>query len=83
MLSPAYELFQPIDLNTYFGKEIDERLIHENYNFDLIEKTLSGVPLFTRSEITYLDAQQRPLPRICRNFPLRNTARKWSVWVWI
>lgn len=38
MLSPAYELFQPIDLNTYFGKEIDERLIHENYNFDLIEK---------------------------------------------
>ena len=59
MLSPAYELFQPIDLNTYFGKEIDERLIHENYNFDLIEKTLSGVPLFTRSEITYLDAQQK------------------------
>lgn len=58
MLSPAYELFQPIDLNAYFGKEIDERQIHESYNFDLIEKTLSGVPLFTRSEITYLDARQ-------------------------
>lgn len=59
MLSPAYELFQPIDLNAYFGKEIDERQIHESYNFDLIEKTLSGVPLFTRSEITYLDARQK------------------------
>lgn len=59
MLSPAYELFQPIDLNTYFGKEIDERQIHESYNFDLIEKTLSGVALFTRSEITYLDARQK------------------------
>lgn len=59
MLSPAYELFQPIDLNAYFGKEIDERKIHESYNFDLIEKTLSGVPLFTRSEITYLDARQK------------------------
>ena len=59
MRSPAYELFQPIDLNTYFGKEIDERQIHESYNFDLIEKTLSGVALFTRSEITYLDARQK------------------------
>lgn len=59
MLSPAYELFQPIDLNAYFGNEIDERQIHESYNFDLIEKTLSGVPLFTRSEITYLDARQK------------------------
>lgn len=59
MLSPVYELFQPIDLNAYFGKEIDERQIHESYNFDLIEKTLSGVPLFTRSEITYLDARQK------------------------
>ncbi len=59
MLSPAYELFQPIDLNAYFGKEIDERQIHESYNFDLIEKTLTGVPLFTRSEITYLDARQK------------------------
>lgn len=59
MLSPAYELFQPIDLNAYFDKEIDERQIHESYNFDLIEKTLSGVPLFTRSEITYLDARQK------------------------
>lgn len=59
MLSPAYELFQPIDLNAYFGKEIDERQIHESYNFDLIEKTLSGVPLFSRSEITYLDARQK------------------------
>ena len=59
MLSPAYELFQPIDLNTYFGKDIDERQIHESYNFDLIEKTLSGVALFTRSEITYLDARQK------------------------
>lgn len=59
MLSPAYELFQQIDLNAYFGKEIDERQIHESYNFDLIEKTLSGVALFTRSEITYLDARQK------------------------
>ena len=59
MLSPAYALFPPIDLNAYFGKEIDERQIHESYNFDLIEKTLSGVPLFTRSEITYLDARQK------------------------
>lgn len=59
MLSPAYELFQPIALNAYFGKEIDERQIHESYNFDLIEKTLSGVALFTRSEITYLDARQK------------------------
>ena len=33
-LSPAYALFQPVDLDGYFSQEIDERQINETYNFD-------------------------------------------------
>lgn len=58
-LSPAYNLFRPVDLESYFSKEIDERRINENYNFDLIEKTLAAASLFTKAEIDYLDALQR------------------------
>lgn len=58
-LSPAYNLFRPVDLESYFSKEIDERRINENYNYDLIEKTLAAASLFTKAEIDYLDALQR------------------------
>lgn len=32
-LSPAYELICPIDIESYYEKEIDERQIIENFNF--------------------------------------------------
>lgn len=54
-LSPTFNLFQPIDLETYFLKEVDERQIRTEYNFELIEKTLADVSLFTKSEIAYLN----------------------------
>ncbi len=57
-LSPTYEMFAPIDLNTYFAKEIDERKIHEGYNFDLLD-LLAGAPLFTAQEREKLETLQR------------------------
>lgn len=58
-LSPAYNLFHPIDVEEYFSKEIDQRRIIEGYNFDLIEKMLGAAPLFTKQETEHLDALQR------------------------
>ena len=49
-ISPTYEVLHPIDLTEYFQKEIDERSIHNTYQFDLIKETLGRVTLFTEEE---------------------------------
>ena len=41
LLSPAYELISPIDIEKYYENEIDDRQILENFNSDLITKHLS------------------------------------------
>ena len=57
-VSQAYALFSPIDLDTYFEKEIDEREIREDYNLDLIRYILPKVELFTKSELEKLNGLQ-------------------------
>lgn len=57
-IAPTYNLFYPIDLNSYFKKEIDERIITESFNFDLINKVLTGVTLFTLDEMLKLTKLQ-------------------------
>ena len=59
LLSPAYKLFYPIDIEQYFQKEIDERQIKETYNFDLIPDVLSKVNLFTEEELKHLNKLQK------------------------
>ena len=54
LITPAYELFFPIDVDVYFQKEIDEREIKEGFNFSLIKDVLSQVNLFTTDEFLYL-----------------------------
>ncbi|MDR0954350.1 MAG: Fic family protein [Rikenellaceae bacterium] len=65
-LSPTYDIFAPVDLETYFEKEIDERTIKPGYNFELLD-TLADAPLFTPAEHAELaTAQQRFLQNISR-----------------
>jgi hypothetical protein len=40
LLSPAYELICPIDIQRYYEKEIDERQIIENFNSEIITEVL-------------------------------------------
>ena len=48
----------PLDLDTYFAKDIDEREVQEMFNFDLIREVLPKVELFTAEELAMLqDAQ--------------------------
>lgn len=58
-ISPSYQLFMPIDVETYFQQEVDERKINQQYNFELIS-TLSITPtIFTKAELERLNALQQ------------------------
>ncbi|PKP09307.1 MAG: cell filamentation protein Fic [Bacteroidetes bacterium HGW-Bacteroidetes-3] len=59
LIGPAYNLFYPIDLNSYFEKEIDEREILDSFNFNLIKNTLNHVTLFTKEELQKLQKLQK------------------------
>lgn len=54
LLSPAFELIQPIDAEKYYQMEIDERQIKENFNFGIITDVLSSYDVFTKNELEKL-----------------------------
>lgn len=48
-LTPQAHVTMPLDLATYFDKDIDEREVQESFNFDLIRDVLTvpeGQPMF-------------------------------------
>lgn len=49
-LTPQAQLTMPLNLDTYFAQEMDEREIHAGFNFDLIRSVLPKVVLFTEAE---------------------------------
>lgn len=57
-LSPAYFVIAPIDLETYFSKEIDERQIRTEFNLNLIDEVLSSTQLFSEAEVERLNSLQ-------------------------
>jgi len=59
VISPFYELLHPIDPEKYFEKEIDERDIKHNFNFELISGILSEGSVFTHDELIYLNGLQK------------------------
>ncbi len=58
LISPAYELLEPIDADKYYEKEIDQRKIKETYNYQLINDVLSRYPVFTSEELIKLENMQ-------------------------
>lgn len=56
-LSAIYECIYPINIETYFSKEIDEREIRQNFNFSILE-TLSNNTLFSKTELERLHTAQ-------------------------
>lgn len=59
ILTPQAQVTMPLDLETYFDKDIDERKVQESFNFDLIQKTLPEVELFTAEETDSLNNAQK------------------------
>ena len=58
-LTPQAHVTMPLDLATYFDKDIDERVVQESFNFDLIREVLPKVEIFTREELSVLFAAQK------------------------
>jgi Fic family protein len=54
VISPAYDMFFPVDIDEYFKKEIDERIIKEGFDFTLITDLLYNIRLFTENELIHL-----------------------------
>ena len=54
-LSAHAQLMMPLDIDTYFLKDIDERKVQESFNFDLIRATLPQVDIFTTDELERLE----------------------------
>ncbi len=58
-ISPAYELLLPIDVEEYFVKEIDERVIKDRFNERMFSDVLSKVSVFTDAELDHLNKLQQ------------------------
>ncbi|MCQ2276583.1 MAG: Fic family protein [Bacteroidales bacterium] len=57
-LSPQAHLLMPLNLDTYFAQDIDERQIQTSFNFDLIRQQLPQINLFSNEEQRLLDNLQ-------------------------
>jgi Fic family protein len=58
LLSPSFELVQPIDIEKYYQKEIDERQIKESFNFEIFTHILNKYESFTKYELSNLSILQ-------------------------
>ena len=57
-LSPQAQLLMPLNLDTYFALEVDERQVQSSYNFELINGLLTETRLFSDKDQAHLDALQ-------------------------
>ena len=58
-LSNRAHLLMPLNLDTYFSHDVDERMVQTSFNFDLIREQMPGVSLFSSEERVHLRNLQR------------------------
>jgi Fic family protein len=58
-LTPQAHVTMPLDLNTYFINDVDQRKVQETFNFELINEILPKVELFTAEEMSALEHGQK------------------------
>jgi Fic family protein len=58
-LTPQAHVTMPLDLDTYFIKDVDQRKVQETFNFELINGILPKVELFTAEELSALEHGQK------------------------
>ena len=54
-ISAIYDVIRPIDTEQYYQKEIDEREIKEQFNFEIITEVLSKNNIFSSEELENLE----------------------------
>lgn len=65
-LSAQAHLMMPVDIDTYFIKDVDERTVQESFNFELIREVLPKVNLFSEEERSRLETAQTAFLRNMR-----------------
>ena len=58
-LSNRAHLLMPLNLDTYFSQDVDERIVQTSFNFDLSREQMPGVSLFSSEERVHLRNLQR------------------------
>ena len=58
-LSAQAHLMMPIDIDTYFLNDVDDRKVQEFFNFQLIKEILPQVTLFTEEEMERLESAHK------------------------
>lgn len=58
-LSDQAHLLMPLNLDTYFSQDVDERKVQTSFNFELIREQLPKVSLFTDEERVHLRELQK------------------------
>ena len=58
-ISQTYDILRTLDVEEYFKKEIDERVILKGFNYTLINETLTKVSLFSKTELEHLNDLQK------------------------
>ncbi|MDR0892895.1 MAG: Fic family protein, partial [Mediterranea sp.] len=58
-LSSQAHVTMPLDIDTYYQKDVDERQVQADYNFQLITDILPEVSLFTEGEMARLNSAQQ------------------------
>ncbi len=59
IISPVYKIIQPIDIEQYYKKEIDDREIKASFDFSIINEVLAKSCVFTASELSKLNELQK------------------------
>ncbi len=62
-LSDQAHLLMPLNLDTYFAQDVDDRKVQDSFNFELIKEQLPKVNLFTEKEKTHLALLQSEFRR--------------------
>ena len=79
-LTPQAQVTMPLDIDTYFKNEMDDRTVQENFNFELIKQILPKVSLFTEEECKRLDKLSPLSEPTLKNFLKQITKRRWKDW---
>jgi Fic family protein len=57
-ISPAYAVLEPVNLETYYQRDIDERIIKRQFDFQLLREVLPAISILSVSETAHLQALQ-------------------------
>ena len=68
-LTSACHMMMPIDIDTYFLRDQDERQIQSAFNFELLTEMLPSLSLFTDEEMLQLDALQMQFQKNMSGLP--------------